>query len=592
MSPRVAVRPRSLSAFVAVVVLVLGVSAMPAAGQEVDDGHRASAVGAVVHAEGVEQPELGAPESVRLVDADAAFSAAVHDADGLPTQQTTEFGGTSQPTQTADGTAVEGTNAYGRGFGLDVSVGQEGQQDGQLTLAGLSEAVAPPSSELVVNEVGPVPADPVAYATTLRGEAQALYEEGNVCPSLGGDISYGRGLAADLQLIDQDGAPDGEQDDETLEQPLLSGAADDPERAVSSSLSHTFLAPQVDADGNPVGTDLAVVAETRQTIAPVTLFAGTENEVTVELLGEWVLRAVATGVPGTAHVHYGPGEVSPETPVLRIIQSDSTETLLTTQQLFGEEGQVIDASPLVRLVVGENPRAIGGAADTEPQVAADGTSASAAVDVLRLQVASQEGTGEVSELRLGHMEVAAAVPSGGISCDLPVTKSSDPVEVQPGDTFTYTITVDNPLQCPLTNVRIVDQVSATEGVTWGIDGGEPEPASLGDTEVVWEGLGPIAPGESLSVTLDVTVGEDSQAGVFTDEATATARCEGGPVDARTDVTTGIDLDGSTVLQEPEVRVPVTAPATDPDLAATGGGATASLVGVAIVGLALAGRRRR
>lgn len=583
-------RVRSVLALVLTGSVAVGLAAVPASAQVGDGGHRASAVGTVVHAEGIEQTPLSDPESVRVIDADAAFSSAAHDGEGLPDQQTTEFGGTFQPSQTADGTAVAGQNAYGRGYGLDVSLGQEGQDDGQLTLAGLSEAVAPPPSGLVINEIGPVPADPLAYATTLRGEAEATYFEEGACPALGASLSYGRGLAEDLQLIDTDGAPDEEGEEPTLEQPVLRSSADEPDRAVSSSLSHTFLAAQTNAEGDVVGSDLAVLAETRQTIAPVTLFSGTENEVTIELLGEWVLRAVATGVPGTARVEYGPGEVSPETPVLSII-SDSTERLLTTQDLFGEEGLTVDASPLVSVTVGEDPRAIGGDETTEPEIADDGTFAAAAVDVVRLRVLSQEGTGEVAELRLGHMEVIAEAPSGGVSCDLPISKTSDPVEVLPGDTFTYTITVDNPFQCDLTNVRIEDQISATDGVTWTVDGADPEPVTLSDDEVVWEGLGPIAPGEQLSVTITVTVGDDSTAGRFTDEATATARCEGGPVDARTDVDTGVDIDGSTVVEAPEVgqREPET---EDADLAATGGGALAALMGLGALGLAAVMRRRR
>lgn len=593
--PRQFTAPRRRAAAVAAAAALLVAAAGAPAGAAVADqgDHRAFATGTVLHAEAVEQPELSDPESIRVVDADLAFSGAAHDAAGLPEQQTTEYGGTFQPAQTADETPVAGANAYGRGFGLDVSLGQEGQQDGQLTLAGLSEAVAPPTSELVRNEVGPVPADPLAYASTLRGEAQAIYEDGDVCPSLGGDISYGLGYAEDAQLVDQDGDPEGATDE--LEQPVVSTNAYDPDRAVSQSMSHTFLAPQSGPDGAVVGENLGVVAETRQTIAPVTLFAGTENQVTIEFLGEWVLRAVATGVPGTAHVHYGPAETSPTTPLVRILQPEEETTILTTQDIFGDEGLVIDALPLVSLAIGEDPRAIGGDAESQPVIAGDGTAASAAVDVVRVQFLSEGETGELTELRVGHMEVSAEAPAGGITCDLPVTKSSDEVEVSPGDSFTYTITVDNPNQCPLTNVRIVDDLTATEGVTWTVTGADPEPATLTDGQVVWEGLGPIAPGESLSVTMSVTVGDDSAAGVFRDDAAVTARCEGGPVDARTDVQTGVDLDGATTLEEPEVVLDGPAiqdTSIEGELAATGGGAVTGLLGLGAALVAVGLRRRR
>lgn len=587
---------RAAKTSVMVGAMLLTVAAMAPASAQVPAGeadYGGFANGAVVHAEGIEQPTLSDPTSTRVVDADVAFSGAAVETTGLPERQTTEFGGTFQPPETADGAAVAGLAAYGRGYGLDVSLEQTGEEQGQLTLAGLAEAVAPPPSELVVNELGPVPADPLAYASLLRGEAQALYDEQGGCVSLGDDLAYGKGLAADVQLVDQDGAPDEEGQDTQLEQPVLSAEAAGPEREVSSSMSHLFLAPQTDADGNRVGDALGVIAETRQTIAPVTLFQGTENALTIEFLGEWVLRAVATGVPGTARVHYGPGEASPETPVLRIISGGEVTNILTIQDVLGEEGLTVDASPLVSITLGEDPRAIGGDVDSTPQVAADGTSASGAVDVARINVLTEPDTGQAAEIRIGHMEVSADVPAGGILCDLPIAKSVDHPQVSPGDTFTYTVTVTNPYRCTLDAVRIVDTISASDGVTWSVTGTNPAATSVTDTEIVWDGLGPIAPGESLSVTATVVVGDDSATGRFRDVATATATCDGGPVTGRTDVVTAVDLTGQTVLTEPEV-VPGEQPAgvaEQPEsLPATGGGASLALIGLGLAGLATRLRR--
>lgn len=298
-----------------------------------------------------------------------------------------------------------------------------------------------------------------------------------------------KGLAADAQLLDQDGTPDEEGQAAQLEQPVVSTQAEGPEREVSSSMSHLFLGPQTDADGNSVGDALGLIAETRQTIAPVTLFGGTEDAVTFEFLGEWVLRAVATGVPGTARVHYGPGEVSPETPILRVISGGEVSNILTFQDLLGEEGVTVDASPPVSVTLGEDPRAIGGDVDSEPQVAADGTSASGAVDVARITVLTEPDTGQAAEIRVGHMEVSADVHAGGITCDLPVVKSVDQPQVAPGDTFTYTITVTNTFRCRFDDVRIVDTVSASDGVTWTVTGTDPQAGSVSDTEIVWDGPG-------------------------------------------------------------------------------------------------------
>jgi len=443
----------------------------------------------------------------------------------------------------------------------------------------------------MVDELGPVPGDPLAYASLLRGEAAAIWGDNNgACLSLGDDLSYGKGLGAEVHVIDTDATPDGEDESPELEAPLVATQHEDPEREVSTSMSHTFFAAQTDAEGALVGDAFAVVAETRQTIAPVTLFAGTENAFTIEFLGEWVLRAVATGIPGTANVHYGPGEVSPETPILRVI-TDTVETLLTFQDLFGGEGLVIDALPLVSIAIGEDPRAIDGDVDSTPTIAADGTSASAAVDVVRIQLLSDAGLGEVAEIRVGHMEVSAQVPAGGITCDLPVTKSVDEPIVSPGDTFTYTVTVSNPYQCVLNDVMIVDTIEADAGVTWTVTDTDPEAASVSDTEIVWEGLGPIPPGESLSVTATVDVGDDSAAGRFLDEATATAVCSGGPVEARTDVVTDVNLTGQTELPAPTVTAD-TAVEEDEVVAMprTGAAGVLALAGVALLGVSFGLRR--
>lgn len=597
---------RRRSSVAAIGLVALAAVALPTVGSAQESADEADfsgfANGTVVHAEAIELPELSDPTSIRVADADEAFSAAAVDSQGLPDQQTTEFGGTFQPSETADGTPVAGENAYGRAYGLDAAVGEEGQAQGQLTLAGLAEAVAPPPSEFVINELGPVPVDPVAYATLVRGEAQAIYDDMGACVSLGSDLAFGRGLAANAQLLDQDGTPDGDADTEELEQPLVSTQADDPDRAVASSLSHTFLAGQVDAEGTVVGDALALVSETRQTIAPVTLFGGTENSVTLEFLGEWVLRAVATGIPGTAHVTYGPGDVSPSTPVIRIIQNSEVTEILTLQDLLGVEGLVIDALPLISLAIGEDPRALGGDADSAPTIAADGTSVSAAVDVVRIRLLSEAALGEAAEIRVGHMEVSAQVPPGGLTCEIPVTKTVDEPVVQPGETFTYTITVDNPFQCPLSDVRIEDTIEADAGVKWTVTATNPEATSVTDTLVVWEGLGPIAPGDSLSVTLDITVDDDSGAGRFHDEASVTAVCEGGPVDGSTDVTVPVELDGGTDLDDPVVELPpapapsvspAPAPMAPPTVALprTGGGGLLALLGLGLAGLALATRRR-
>jgi hypothetical protein len=125
-----------------------------------------------------------------------------------------------------------------------------------------------------------------------------------------------------------------------------------------------------------------------------------------------------------------------------------------------------------------------------------------------------------------------------------------------------------------------------------VTGTDPQAASVSDTEIVWEGLGPINPGESLSVTATIDVGDDSAAGTFLDQASATGVCSGGPVDGRTDVETSVGLEGETELPAPTVDVvPDVEVQDDVAMPRTGASAALSLAGLAVLGLASGVRRR-
>ncbi|MDP9021618.1 MAG: DUF11 domain-containing protein, partial [Actinomycetota bacterium] len=358
-----------------------------------------------------------------------------------------------------------------------------------------------------------------------------------------------------------------------------------PERNVSWSLSRNYLAPQINAQGELVGNALALVAETRQTIAPITINLGDQGVLTLEFLGEWVLRAHAGGIAGASFVHYGPGEASPETPVLRVLRQTTGGTIedvltVTTQQLLGQEGLVINQIPGVEIAIGEDPRAIGGDANTQPTVTP--TSVSAAVDVVRVTAA------ELGDIRVGHMEVAATVPEGGLLCPLPVNKTVTPEQVQPGDTFTYTITVLNHFACELRNVRVEDTISGEPGVAWEVRGTDPQADQVSNQQVVWNDIGPIPPGESRSVTITVHVSPNSGPGVFHDDVAATAECFDQPVAGQDDAFGGVGapLEGRFRLDAPQVIGPA-----PPVLPRTGGAAAASVAGLALAGLALMLRRR-
>lgn len=413
----------------------------------------------------------------------AGFSAAAVNSAGLAAQ-TDALGAT-----VAAG-AGPGRRAEARGRGLDV--------DG-LLVAGAAEAAAPPTGDLVTDEVRLVQAEPLASASLARGEAAPAWSN-RTCVA-GRPLGYGSGQAADVVL------------------PVA--AAD-----VARSDATTELQPAED------GT-FTVVAETRQAPAVVQVLPGTPDAVTIELLGETVLRARATGLPGGAGLDYAPAGGDPSSPFLRITRAGEV-TELTTQEVFGAEGLAIPLSPLVEARIGVPA---GGPGGGSPVVTDDGTAAAGVVDIVRLSIFPNDPGGGSLDLRIGHLEAAVAVPPGGVRCPVPVSKVVDKDPVNPGEEFTFTITVpDTPdaldgLSCDLYGVTAVDVVTAADpGVSFTLLSASGGGVINGGT-VTWN-LGDYHPGDPpLVVTLTGLMAADSSAGAIADTVRVNAgltRCQGLP----------------------------------------------------------------
>lgn len=499
--------------------------------------------GTVVHADALQSG------STRVVDAEEAFSGASVNSQGLGAAIENEMQRVVQP-------ALSAKNSHGRGSGLEIGFGQAPNAENQIIEAGKAEAAAGPTDKdpvVATEEIGPLPADPVAWASVLRGQARANWRTDGQC-ILGDDISRGLGYAADAQLVNSGDA----NADGSMKEPLVAADAPDPERAVSQSLSRTLLVPQVNKQGQRVGLlAFGLMSETRMTIAPVTLSKNTENEFTIEFLGEWVLQALAGGVPGTAFVHYGPGKVSPLTPILRVIRGGEITDILTFQQFFTNEGLVIDVPGVAEIAIGEDPRAIGGSATSNPTEVANGTEAAGAVDVVRLKLFEQKDgstvTQRAADLRVGHMESRAKVPAGGISCPIPVRKVPNPPGVSVGQTFTTDITVSNPFGCDLTKVKVIDEIRTEAGARFKIEGTDPDAdvvptqGGLEEATIVWNDIGTIEKGKSKTVSVTIRA---QAGGLIIDIATANAtlgNCEG-----EASALVGVGVSGVSN----EVRVPV------------------------------------
>jgi hypothetical protein len=483
--------------------------------------------GSVIHADALQ----AATDGPRLVDAEVAFSGAAVASAGFAAPIHNELAQAVLPTNQL------GRKAYGRGTGLEAGTGTTLPNDPdrhQVVVAGVAEAAAPPNSPMVTKELSPVLASPLAYASLVRGQAQPVF--GDEACVLGQPISYGLGYAADAQLLNA-GQTTGEG---SFSQPMVAADVGDPiDRTVSQSKSFTYLA----ANGD--GT-FGLVSETRQTLAPVTFFKGAPNEVTIEVLGEFVFRAIATGKPGGARIDYAPdGSPTPTTPVVRFLRPGEAPSEVTFQQMFGKEGFTTPPNPSVSLALGEDPRAIaapGRWADPNsvPDLAGDGTRAASAVDVVRLTLPNPAPADapRALEVRIGHMEARAAVPTGGIRCPLPVRKATNPDLVMAGEPFTWTISIPPRaesligLACDLIGVSATDTSSAEPGVEYTLESASDGGVVSGKT-VTWSNLGNYHPGDPpILVTISGQVAPNSLSGVLNDTVDVTAalgKCTGGAV---------------------------------------------------------------
>lgn len=501
-----------------------------------------------------------------------------------------------------------GKNAYGHGAGVNLGLLQnyDAAPQAQLTIA---EATSPPRSvkQTSIVDLSDTPLAPIVKAVVQPDTAAANTTGATNFCVLGKPISSGTAEVTNASLLN-------------LAIPNMPGFSLVSVDQGVKSLSAENLVPPTTADGKPVSqTGLALSSSTEIQTAGVTIAKGSPGELTVKVLNPLRLEAVAGGSPGTASVRYAPvGEgVGPDTPVLSFTSGGQTQEL-TLQQLTGNGG--------VKLNLGVADVEIG--VPPTSKVAANGTSASGSADLIRVSVpgtapiaANVDGPlgpvlnpvlqpvvdglrpvlGQIqdgltsaglnaADVRIGHFEAAAQVPAGGIECGLPVTKTVDKDPVRPGGSFTYTITVTNPYDCTLTNVKVTDTVAATDGVRWSVTGTDPTADSVSDTKVVWDDIGPIKPGGKASVTLTVRVDPASAAGRFTDTAVAVADCGAGKGTAGGGV--AVPVAGRVTLGAPKVGAGVTP--KGPPLAYTGSDDAAPLAAVGLSVLVLAGvalRRR-
>jgi hypothetical protein len=507
------VRTRLAAALTALATLaaVAGVASAPAGAQTPSEQAFGGYGSGAVQSANVLQ--LGETQALNVQAAAAGQST---NSQGLPAGGlNNELGYIVQPPGISD------FNSFGRGTGLELGVLTQPTVDpNQILLAGLAQAAAPPTST-DVKQIGPIALGGVAFANLLRGRAGAIWND-DFC-AIGRPFSFGEGEAAGLQLV---GTPTATGE---LLAPLIGAAlpptSTDPRNA-NRTRSVTYLRPNGD------GT-FAVVSETRQTIAPVALLGGA---VTLELLGEWALRAIATGKPNGSFVEYAPVGAGPTTPVL-ILTVGGSPIPITTQQLFGPGGLNLASllgplAAVLNITVGTPARALGGTGT--PALAANGTSASAASDVITISVLTIPGVITGADIRIGHMEAAAVAPEGGVICNVPVAKVGTPDPVTAGQNFTVEIIIPSDpalfeelFGCDLIGIRVVDVHEIESGnPSYNITGASNGGVIVREgntTTITWENIGDYTIGDPpIVLTVSGNIPSNSSAGVLKDTATVTA----------------------------------------------------------------------
>jgi len=517
-----------------------------------------------------------------VANVEAAFSGGAVNSAGLNAPVQNEFG-------INVAAAAGGKNAIGRGTGLEAGVVTNTPQTStlnQILLTGLATAVAPPPSGLVTKEI-PLNLNPVAFASLLRGQAQATYDP-TFCP-IGRPLTYGLGYASNLQLLNGGGASNAQSGFAAPVVGTTISAFGTP-RGASQSRTVTYLV----ANGD--GT-FGVASETRQTVAPISLLANQTlgTALTVEIAGEFGLRTIATGKPGGSSVSFvGNPVITVTATTLGVV----TPILgpITLENILGQNGIGLTVPGIATVGVGTPPRALNGALSSKPSLAANGTSASGAVDTVRLALLQLPGLSGL-DLAVGHMEGAVTVPAGGIRCDIPVAKTATADPVQVGNDFAFKITIPSSSElysalfnCDLTNISAVDVVDRQSGTPTIQLLSADRGGVVSGNRVTWSNLGNYTlGGQPIVLTINARIPSNSGAGVLRDTVNVNAalgNCRGGA--AGEDIVQGsARLNGSAVTGAVTLIGPnVGRAAARGELAATGGNSWPLVAGGSFVLLAL------
>jgi LPXTG-motif cell wall-anchored protein len=447
-----------------------------------------------------------------------------------------------------------GHNAYGRAAGVSLNLGQGSNTVPQVQLT-QAEAVSPPANQVKTSRILNLPLAPVANVDVQPNIATANTTSNQDFCVLGPNhpISSGNATIANVDVL-----------------PVTSATS---VLAVDGTVENTSLEELAPNGSGALGLSSSDLLHT----AEIQLFKGIPGAtIDIKVINPLVLQAFAGGDP-SSFITYGSGDKSKD--VLSITAGGQTVTL-TAEQLLGGNGLTIDVDGLLRVQ-------IGGA----PTVTKSNDKVSAEADLISVQVISLTPTNTASsvggplapllnpiltpvltalnglttsldkvltglglkpgvDLRVGHFEANSQVPSGGIQCNLPVSKTPSSTNVTAGSPFTVTLRADNPYACTVKNVKFEDKISSESGdVKYDVTNTAPK-ADSGSTnsDLTWSGLPNIKPGGHDSVVVTIDVPADSPSGELEDTAIVGGTCATGNGPG----TANVSLNGTVTLHGPTI----------------------------------------
>ena len=523
--------------------LLAGMTALAAGPAKADAEKPGPGLSAFVNGVEAHVHAVNAPDP-KVANVNEAYNVSAVNSAGLTTNLVSEVNDEIAP--------QAGKNAYARGGGADVGLGSSSPANVNTEPIQLSTAeskaptanppytdglaVKPPTSNGNVQTIDLNNAlDPLANASALGGRSAALWNPNFLFPTLGNTLTYAFGQAANAQLINQGGT----NPITGFLNPVLAleTPGGTPNQTVASTFSYTYLI------NNGDGT-CGLGSEIHMHIAPVNInLVGA----TIEVGGDWVMQAHATGKSTGNFLKYGPDQEL-KTGVLHVVDNTTggVTHVIDLQDLLGDTGlaeQLDPLDPLLDASVGADARAIaapGTVPNDTSKPTVSGTHISAAADVVRLKALSALLPTDIADARVGHFEMDLKVPDGGVNCQIPVSKTTDHQIANTGQSLGFDINVPSdpnavkPFPCDLTNVQITDVLQVEQAdnpskppkmniVSAKGPHNEVGTVAKDGQSVSFANIGTWKPGDPpLVIHINATVPSDSGTGRMRDTATATA----------------------------------------------------------------------